>query len=593
MAPKAEAVALATLGSLCACALLLHEVASTSNLPPGPAFLAAAGVQVERSSAEPPAVGQRLRSPQEAGEGREGPGGLLAVPLAGLLGALVAAARGAAARARGAVRRRATTKGGYNQTAIVRSGTTVSPLTPEKAAAWLEERCAGLRRIMPQSPEEFEDEADELKWQWARHLLPFMDLGRHSLAGHKYRAITKQREFFEKLRLFKPLAMRYPTMIKRMVVMEWPKKENRNLAINAPWIENEEKIAGFTYEDWAKETAGGTFSSWRTFQVDEIVPGRVVSLTQNGAFVEIGDKTWAYMPTANCSLMPIATPSEVLKLGQDIEAKIVRMGQESQIAGDPKSRHIILSLTDIERVAAWDEIDAALRGEPGTSTIFEVVVKQVRPFGAIVQTKSGLEGLIPNIELADKVGDTGMVGQTVNVELTGAKRDLYKIAQPVKPSDFALTFSYRNVASRELAEKLEEGQVVTAKVIAVRVGSLELEVDGVRCQVKKLDISSEMKFEVADVFTVDEEIKAYVQSVNKESGEVRLSTRALEPKRGMMVANKKVCFEKAEATAKKFFDNEQKAKESVKVAMEEMLIDTKTPRDGPVGFIDVEDLETF
>jgi hypothetical protein len=63
--------------------------------------------------------------------------------------------------------------GGYNQTAIIPSGTTVSTMTKEDEDAFLEKRCEGLRKLLPMSEQEFDDEVAEWGWIWARHLLPF------------------------------------------------------------------------------------------------------------------------------------------------------------------------------------------------------------------------------------------------------------------------------------------------------------------------------------------------------------------------------------------------------------------------------------
>jgi len=449
---------------------------------------------------------------------------------------------------------------------VINSGPVELGLTKDQQDAFLEQRCSGLRKLMSENMEDFSDEVDELSWQWARHLLPFMDRQRHDLSSHKRRTILKQRSFFEKMRLFKPLAMKYPTLLRRMSIKDFPDRECRDLTINTEWIMNEEMIAGFSYEDFVAETTGNTFDKWEMPQIGEIIQGVVAGFAKDGAFIEVGAKTWAYVPVKNIALVPIFAPQEALSLGQEVSARVISLGGESKIDGDPQATQIVLSMTDLQEAAAWEEIDELTSGTREGGPIIEVMVREMRAYGAVVQTELGMEGLIPNNFLADRVGDTGLVGSTIDVELLDASTDRTKVKTTgaVRPSEFAVRFSFRNTAAKALAEKLEVEQVIDAKVInADAMNGLTVEVEGMQLQMKAADVTSATKFSVADMFEEGEEIKVYVLSVVKESGEIRLSTRALEPKRGMMVTNKKMCFAKAEQTAKKFTAGRRKEKQRV------------------------------
>jgi len=431
-------------------------------------------------------------------------------------------------------------------------------MTKEEEEKFLTERVNGMKNLLPQSPDEFEDQVAELTWQWGRNLLPYVDPQRHDLASYKRRTILKQTDFYQKMRLFKPLAMKHPTMMKRLNIREYGHIENKNWEINTPWIKNEETIAGFTYEDFVQETAGNTFENWEMPQVDDIISGKVVGLNEDGAFVEIGAKTWAFIPTKLCSLAPVALASEVFSMGEEIEAKVVSTSTTSMIPGDPSANQMLLSVVELQSESAWNEIEAILRAEEGTEPILEVMVRQLKPFGAIVQTKSGLEGVVPNAYLADKVGDTSIVGRPLAVEIQSAKRELAGV-QAFRPTDFALVFNHRNVATKELAKGCEEGEVLDAKVVEVNEGRLDVSVDGIRCSIRKVDISSGT-YNIPDIFEVGEDIKVYVLSKNEKSGEVRLSTRALEYKKQALVINKARVFERAEETAAKYLKRANKAK---------------------------------
>merc|ERR1719253_546634 len=103
---------------------------------------------------------------------------------------------------------------------------------------------------------------------------------------------------------------------------------------------------------------------------------------------------------------------------------------------------------------------------------------------------------------------------------------------------------------------------------------MDVTIEGVRCSMRKVDISSKA-FEIADLFEIGEDIKVYVLSTSAASGEVRLSTRALEFKQGALQKSKAEVFERAEETAAKYFKRAQKAKKDKFSEVEKALGDLK------------------
>ncbi|CAE8687226.1 unnamed protein product [Polarella glacialis] len=135
----------------------------------------------------------------------------------------------------------------YNQTSLVpngngddreRAGLTEpnSTMTLKEEDAWLATRNAELEELLPLSKEDFDDQVNELTWQWARYLLPFTDKQREDLAQMKRNFIQKQRGLMNQVRLYKPLAMRHPTMLKRMNRMTIGNIQNKNLKVNGSFL---------------------------------------------------------------------------------------------------------------------------------------------------------------------------------------------------------------------------------------------------------------------------------------------------------------------------------------------------------------------
>jgi len=521
---------------------------------------------------------------------------------------VAAAAVGGAMRRRGLVRRKNAAQFSGDPDSHVMTGTMTSPqalppgtkvnhhtfiqhgsmpsgpveptMSDEEAEKYLADKVAKLKELLPDDDlfdgETFDEYMEEQRWLWARELLPFSSRGRvgkesdrQNLAAHKWRTVERQQEFFKQLMLFQPLALKYPTLLKRLIKRDIQDIECKEMRLNAHWIANEEQIAGFTYEDWTNATNGGKYEDFKQPEIGDMITGVVAAMNQEGAYIEIGTKNWAFLQLENISLSNIGTPSEVLTMGEEIQARIIDAGVGSVIYGDGEASQYVLSMTELKTEAAWDEIENIMNAVEGTSSIMEVDVITVRPGGAVVKTLTGLEGFIPNGELADKAGDTGLAGTRILVELKSAIPQ----SQEGAFQGSRLVFSYRNAATKELAKNVVEGDVVEGIVCGIRDSSIDVMIQGVQVQIGKVDISQNTRFDMQDVFEMDEEIKAAVFKVIEKTGEVRLSIRALEAKRGQVLTNKEKMFANAERTAKKFFAKMQEQVAKFETALDGGTVD--------------------
>mmetsp|Transcript_59862 Transcript_59862/g.107511 ORF Transcript_59862/g.107511 Transcript_59862/m.107511 type:complete len:485 (-) Transcript_59862:60-1514(-) len=459
-------------------------------------------------------------------------------------------------------------------------------MTDEQKAEWLEKKTAELDELMPMSDIEFEDMVSEQTWQWGRHLLPFQNHRRHEIAEYKRTFIQKQPELFKKLRLWHPLALKYPTLLKRWNNDGPSSIENRNLDINVEFLANEEKIAGFTYADFLKETAGNKFTNegWVAPQIGDVVEGTIMHITEDGAFVQIkggGVKSWAQLPTNLASLKPISSVKDVgLEVGAEIKAEIVEKDYTSVVLGDSNAAQYLLSLSSLELDAAWNKAVRTFNSEEGFDPLWEVQVMAMAPWGCSVMTQEGLLGMIPARDLGDKAGDAALVGAFLNVRIQELRPDKRDITNPQMVVDYPIVFSYANVMKRVLAEKIKEGDVLEGKITNFLGMSMDVEVEGIPFPMKKLDISGNQRFNMMDVFTVDEVVKVYCISSDPTSGDIRFSMRALEPRPGAILLNKQKVFDEAEETAKKFFEKATAEKEKLAENLREELSEPKATTAG-------------
>src|SRR5450631_4781673 len=144
----------------------------------------------------------------------------------------------------------------------------------------------------------------------------------------------------------------------------------------------------------------------------DTVQGEVRSLTDYGAFVEIGGAD-ALLHVGEISWHRVNKPSDVLSTGQQIEARIIKI--------DSEKRRIAISMKQLQP-HPWD----AVAGKYKAGERVRGVVTRLMDFGAFVEIEPGIEGLIHISEMswAKRVrtpSDVVKPGETVEAVILGVK----------------------------------------------------------------------------------------------------------------------------------------------------------------------------
>ena len=122
-------------------------------------------------------------------------------------------------------------------------------------------------------------------------------------------------------------------------------------------------------------------------EVDDIVTCRIVKNESFGSFAEIKPGVQGLIPISEMKRgRRIAKPSEVVKVGDMVETKVLRVDREQ--------RKISLSLKALE-ADPWDSIDDYLhKGQVVTGT-----VDGITDFGVFIKLRDGLTGLLPKSKM--------------------------------------------------------------------------------------------------------------------------------------------------------------------------------------------------
>jgi len=120
----------------------------------------------------------------------------------------------------------------------------------------------------------------------------------------------------------------------------------------------------------------------------DVVRGEVRSLTDYGAFVDIGGAD-ALLHVAEISWHRVNKPSDVLSEGQRIDAKIIRI--------EPEKKRIAISMKQLQ-AHPWDSV--AEKYKAGDRV--RGAITRVADFGAFVEVEPGVEGLIHISEMSKR-----------------------------------------------------------------------------------------------------------------------------------------------------------------------------------------------
>lgn len=246
----------------------------------------------------------------------------------------------------------------------------------------------------------------------------------------------------------------------------------------------------------------------------DIVKGRVRSLMNYGAFVDIGGID-GLLHVSDISLSRVKNPADVLSVGQEIEARVLRIDRDKQ--------RISLGLKQLQP-EPWDNAaDKYKTGERVRGT-----VSRIMDFGAFVELEPGVEGLVHISEMSwvkrvQQPSDVVKPGESVEAVILSINPAERRIALGLKQ---ALGDPWADIGKRFAAGSVIEGTVTSI----TKFGAFVQACEGVEGMIHVSEISAEKRINhPQDVLKVGEVVRAQVLSVDTERRLMRLSMKQLVP----------------------------------------------------------------
>ncbi len=246
----------------------------------------------------------------------------------------------------------------------------------------------------------------------------------------------------------------------------------------------------------------------------DIVRGSVRSLTEYGAFVDIGAAD-ALLHVGEISWQRVNKPSDVLSQGQQIDAKILKI--------DPEKRRIAISMKQLQP-HPWDAV--AEKYKSGDRVRGSIT--RLADFGAFVEVEPGVEGLIHISEMSwakriKKPGDVVKLGETVEAVILGVNLAERRMSLGLKQ---ALGDPWAGAA-----EKYAPGTTIEGPVTSItKFGAFVQLAEGVEGMIHVSEISAEKRINhPQDVLKSGQVVKALIIALDTEKRIIRLSMKQLVP----------------------------------------------------------------
>jgi len=288
------------------------------------------------------------------------------------------------------------------------------------------------------------------------------------------------------------------------------------------------------------------------FQPGDRVVGLVLTVGKRGATVEIGAKLPAFCPSFEVSAKSTGNVRALLKPGVEREFEVIPSRRNGET--------LFVSARVVENSLSWKRVMQLYE----KNSVVDVRIRQISRGGALIELEN-LQGFVPKSHLGmdlDKAKER--IGETLVAKFLEAD-----------PDSNRLVLSHRLANVQNNVKELEVGSVIKGKVVAVKdygaFVDLGLEFNAL---LHVSQISYNRLFNVDQVLSVGDEIKAMVLSYDANRGRVSLSTKKLESEPGDMLRNPAKVFENAEKMASQFRERVAAAEAVARASTAEKVTET-------------------
>lgn len=250
--------------------------------------------------------------------------------------------------------------------------------------------------------------------------------------------------------------------------------------------------------------------SFKTLNTGEKVTGIVTAVGPTEVQVDVGAKQAAYIKASELSDDPNAKPEDLLKVGDEIEAYIVRVNDIEGFAELSKKR--------LDTVKVWENIEQAVEDK----TVMDGVVTEVNKGGVVVSVK-GVRVFVPASQSGMPRGADleTMVKSKVQLRITEVNRARRRVVGSIR----SVADEARRAAQDEVWNSIEVGKRYTGTVKSMTAYGVFVDIGGVDGMVHISELSWSRIKTPSEVCKVGDSMEVYVISFDAEKRKISLGVK--------------------------------------------------------------------
>lgn len=250
--------------------------------------------------------------------------------------------------------------------------------------------------------------------------------------------------------------------------------------------------------------------SFKTLNTGDKVTGIVTAITPTEIYVDLGTKHAGFIPIAEISDDPEIKAEEVFKVGDEVEAYVVRVNDVEGV--------ITLSKRRLDAIKSWDDIEVARQDK----VVVEGTVIDENKGGIIVSVK-GSRVFVPASQtgLPKDAPMSEMLKRKVKLRITEVNRPRKRVVGSIR----SVLMDERKAAAEKVWSEIEVGKVYQGVVKSLTSYGAFVDIGGVDGMVHISQMSWSRIGHPSEMFKVGDQVEVYVIALDPEKKKISLGYR--------------------------------------------------------------------
>lgn len=251
-------------------------------------------------------------------------------------------------------------------------------------------------------------------------------------------------------------------------------------------------------------------TSMKTIRAGEVVKGKVISVSEEGAVINIGYMSDALLPKSEMSSNQDVNPDEILKENDEVYVYVMKMNDGEG--------NVLVSKKIADRIKVLDKLESAFKKED----ILDVTIAQAVK-GGVVGFIEGIRVFMPasQISLAYVKDLNTVVSKTIKAKIIEFEKEKERIVVSGKKVEE----EELKVKKDELWNSISSGEKREGVIVRLTNFGAFVDLGGVDGLIHLSELSWKRVKKASDVVSVGDKVEVYVLDVDKEKNRISLSLK--------------------------------------------------------------------